>query len=76
MYIFRVRLASFMAGFASATVLGLYYLRRDLHVSHQFLAQQAEGYYSSLEARISLLERSTNGTPVSTEPPAPADQTA
>lgn len=56
MYLFRTRMASFMAGFASAAAASFYLMQQELQTGHRSLAAQAEKSYSDLEARISHLE--------------------
>eukprot|EP01018_Ginkgo_biloba_P019678 Gb_31488 [translate_table: standard] len=56
-YVFRVRLASFFAGAACASAFGLYVLHGDYQASHHILSQQAKELYSSLDGRISELEK-------------------
>jgi len=56
-YVFRVRAASFFAGAATASALGLYVLHGDYQTSHQILSQQAKELFNTLDGRISELEK-------------------
>lgn len=56
-YIFRVRIASFFAGAATALGLGLYVLQGDYQATHHILSQQTKELFSSLDGRISELEK-------------------
>ncbi|KAL4187231.1 hypothetical protein AMTRI_Chr09g17910 [Amborella trichopoda] len=56
-YILRVRLASFFAGAATASAVGLYFLHRDYHIAHQTISKQVRAFYESLDGRISELEK-------------------
>ncbi|KAK3232461.1 hypothetical protein Dsin_004342 [Dipteronia sinensis] len=55
-YVLRVRLASFFAGAATASFLGLYVLYKDYKVAHETISQQAKDLHESLDRRISTLE--------------------
>ncbi|KAH7543771.1 hypothetical protein ACOSP7_031483 [Xanthoceras sorbifolium] len=55
-YVLRVRLASFFAGAATASFLGLYVLYKDYKVAHESISQQAKGLHESMDRRISALE--------------------
>ncbi|CAI0397572.1 unnamed protein product [Linum tenue] len=55
-YVLRVRLASFFAGAATASFVGLYSLYKDYKVAHESISQQVTGLYETLDARISALE--------------------
>ncbi|KDP27402.1 hypothetical protein JCGZ_20933 [Jatropha curcas] len=55
-YVFRVRLASFFAGAATASFVGFYVLYKDYKVAHESISQQVKGLHESLETRISALE--------------------
>ncbi|CAL1366485.1 unnamed protein product [Linum trigynum] len=55
-YVLRVRLASFFAGAATASFVGLYSLYKDYKVAHESISQQVTGLYGTLDARISALE--------------------
>ncbi|XP_048325355.1 uncharacterized protein LOC107414967 [Ziziphus jujuba] len=56
-YVLRVRAASFFAGAATASFLGLYILHHDYKVAHEAISQQMKGLHESLDKRISALER-------------------
>ncbi|XAR71588.1 hypothetical protein NMG60_11017930 [Bertholletia excelsa] len=56
-YILRVRLASFFAGAATASFLGLCLLDKDFKVAHDSISQQMKGLHESLDTRISALEK-------------------
>ncbi|KAL6320423.1 hypothetical protein AAG906_007120 [Vitis piasezkii] len=56
-YVLRVRLASFFAGAATASFLGLYILHKDYKVAHESISRQMKGLNDSLDARISALEK-------------------
>ncbi|XP_057477443.1 uncharacterized protein LOC130765116 [Actinidia eriantha] len=56
-YVLRVRFASFFAGAAVTSALGLYLLRDDYKAAHQSISQQMNGLYESLDGRISALEK-------------------
>ncbi|KAJ9130950.1 hypothetical protein P3X46_017366 [Hevea brasiliensis] len=55
-YVLRVRLASFFAGAATASLLGFYVLYKDYKVAHESISQQVKGLHESLDTRISALE--------------------
>ncbi|CAN0922717.1 hypothetical protein LINGRAHAP2_LOCUS33200 [Linum grandiflorum] len=55
-YVLRVRLASFFAGAATASFVGLYSLYKDYKVAHESISHQVKGLYETLDARISALE--------------------
>ncbi|XP_058085540.1 uncharacterized protein LOC131233004 [Magnolia sinica] len=69
-YVLRVRLASFFAGAATASVLGLYILHRDYKIAHNALSQQVNSLYKSVDERISALEKLKEA-----EPPARLEAT-
>ncbi|KAK7317088.1 hypothetical protein RJT34_01029 [Clitoria ternatea] len=56
-YVLRVRLASFFAGAATASLAGFYCLHRDYKIAHQSISQQMNDLHGSLESRISTLEK-------------------
>ncbi|KAL5567679.1 hypothetical protein UlMin_024258 [Ulmus minor] len=56
-YVLRVRAASFFAGAATASFLGLYILHNDYKVAHESISQQMKGLHESLDRRISSLEK-------------------
>ncbi|KAK6936623.1 hypothetical protein RJ641_033653 [Dillenia turbinata] len=56
-YVLRVRLASFFAGAATASFLGIYLLHKDYKVAQDSISQQMKGFHDSLEERISTLEK-------------------
>ncbi|KAK9292483.1 hypothetical protein L1049_020456 [Liquidambar formosana] len=56
-YVLRVRLASFFAGAAAASCLGMYILYKDYKVAHQSISQQMKNLHESLDGRISALEK-------------------
>ncbi|OMO95094.1 hypothetical protein CCACVL1_05595 [Corchorus capsularis] len=55
-YVFRVRLASFFSGAATASFLGLYILYKDYKVAHESITQQVRSLHESLDRRISAVE--------------------
>ncbi|XP_019095750.1 PREDICTED: uncharacterized protein LOC104761393 [Camelina sativa] len=55
-YVLRVRLASFFAGAATASFIGLSVLYKDYKVAHESISQQAKSFHDSLNRRISVLE--------------------
>ncbi|PON81199.1 ABC transporter A family protein [Trema orientale] len=55
-YVLRVRAASFFAGAATASFLGIYILHNDYKVAHEAISQQMKGLHESLDRRISALE--------------------
>lgn len=57
-YVLRVRIASFFAGAAVASAMGIYALQQDYKTAHHAHSQQAISLYQSLEGRISALEKS------------------
>ncbi|KAJ8760777.1 hypothetical protein K2173_021815 [Erythroxylum novogranatense] len=56
-YVLRVRLASFFAGAATASSIGLYVLYNDYKLAHESISQQVKGLHESLDRRISYLEK-------------------
>ncbi|KAF5732439.1 hypothetical protein HS088_TW18G01134 [Tripterygium wilfordii] len=56
-HVLKVRLASFFAGAATASLLGIYVLYKDYKVAHQAISQQMKGLHESLDRRISALEK-------------------
>ncbi|RWR80822.1 putative transmembrane protein [Cinnamomum micranthum f. kanehirae] len=56
-YVLRVRLASFFAGAAAASAVGLYLLHKDYKIAHEAITQQVKGLYESLDERITALEK-------------------
>ncbi|KAI7993780.1 hypothetical protein LOK49_LG11G02896 [Camellia lanceoleosa] len=56
-YVVRVRFASFFAGAALTSAIGLYVLRDDYKTAHQSISLQMDGLYESLDGRISKLEK-------------------
>ncbi|KAA8525088.1 hypothetical protein F0562_007048 [Nyssa sinensis] len=56
-YVLRVRFASFFAGAAVASAVGIYILHKDYKAAHQSISQQMNGLYESLDGRISALEK-------------------
>ncbi|CAK9167450.1 unnamed protein product [Ilex paraguariensis] len=56
-YVLRVRFASFFAGAAVASAVGLYMLHKDYKTANQAISQQMNGLYESLDGRISALEK-------------------
>eukprot|EP00250_Pteridium_aquilinum_P008185 c17747_g1_i1 orf=124-411(+) len=62
MYMFRTRLASFMAGFASAAAASFYLIQTEIHSGNRCLADQVNKSYSELEARILHLETVTQAS--------------
>ncbi|CAN8302012.1 unnamed protein product [Cochlearia groenlandica] len=55
-YVLRVRLASFFAGAATASFIGLSVLYNDYKIAHESISQQAKAFHDSLDKRISTLE--------------------
>ncbi|KAF8056718.1 hypothetical protein N665_1269s0005 [Sinapis alba] len=55
-YVLRVRMASFFAGAATASLIGLSVLYNDYKVAHQSISHQAKAFHDSLDTRISTLE--------------------
>ncbi|XP_057951321.1 uncharacterized protein LOC131146060 [Malania oleifera] len=56
-YVLKVRLASFFAGAATASFLGLYLLHNDYKVAHESISQKMKSFHDSLDGRISSLEK-------------------
>ncbi|KAL6979392.1 hypothetical protein U1Q18_021057 [Sarracenia purpurea var. burkii] len=56
-YVLRVRFASFFAGAAAASAVGLFALRDDYKNAHRSISQQMNGLHESLDGRISELEK-------------------
>ncbi|XP_043716547.1 uncharacterized protein LOC122664676 [Telopea speciosissima] len=56
-YFLRVRLASFFAGAATASAVGLLVLYRDYKVAQESISQQMKGLFESLDGRILSLEK-------------------
>ncbi|KAA8533548.1 hypothetical protein F0562_031018 [Nyssa sinensis] len=56
-FLLRVRLASFFAGAATASFLGLYLLYKDYKVAHDSISRQMKGLHKSLDGRISASEK-------------------
>ncbi|KAJ6840507.1 uncharacterized protein M6B38_309955 [Iris pallida] len=54
-FMLRVRLSSFFAGAASASVAGFYFLHKDYELAHEALSQQVREGYESLEGRCEVL---------------------
>ncbi|KAJ7297234.1 hypothetical protein O6H91_11G079600 [Diphasiastrum complanatum] len=74
--LWRVRFASFAAGFASAAALAMYMLQKDVQTSHRILADQAARYHTALEERISRLENLTANLSSPDSQTSPIDQVA
>ncbi|XP_072994086.1 uncharacterized protein [Typha latifolia] len=62
-FMFRVRLASFFAGAAAASVAGFYLLYKDYMVAQEAISRQVKGLnvtlderYEALNGRITALE--------------------
>ncbi|KAJ0964141.1 hypothetical protein J5N97_029263 [Dioscorea zingiberensis] len=55
--VFRVRLSSFFAGAAVASVAGSYLLYKDYKLAHQAVSEQVEEIYKSLEDRYEALDK-------------------
>ncbi|XP_020098702.1 uncharacterized protein LOC109717364 [Ananas comosus] len=53
----RVRLASFFAGAAVASVAGFYLLYKDYMVAHDALSRQVKGLYETLDERYEALNQ-------------------
>ncbi|XP_030467216.1 uncharacterized protein LOC115686152 [Syzygium oleosum] len=56
-YVLRVRMASFFAGAATASFIGLYILHNDYKAAQESLSRQMKGLHASLDRRISDLEK-------------------
>ncbi|XP_074355484.1 uncharacterized protein LOC141695126 [Apium graveolens] len=56
-YVLRVRLASFFAGAAVASMAGLYTLHNDYTAAHQSISHKMNSLHDSLNGRISALEK-------------------
>ncbi|KAF7847236.1 hypothetical protein BT93_L3167 [Corymbia citriodora subsp. variegata] len=56
-YVMRVRMASFFAGAATASFIGLYILHNDYKVAQESVSHQMKGLHTSLDRRISDLEK-------------------
>ncbi|PKA53071.1 hypothetical protein AXF42_Ash018979 [Apostasia shenzhenica] len=56
-FMFRVRLASFFAGAATASVAGFYLLYKDYMLGQEAISQQVKGVSESLSERIEALSR-------------------
>ncbi|XP_042480636.1 uncharacterized protein LOC122061444 [Macadamia integrifolia] len=56
-YFLRVRLASFFAGAATASAVGLFVLYRDYKVAHDSISGQMKDLFDSMDGRISALEK-------------------
>ncbi|KAH7692494.1 hypothetical protein IHE45_01G070700 [Dioscorea alata] len=54
--VFRVRLSSFFAGAAIASVAGSYVLYKDYKLAHQAVSDQVAEVYQSLEDRYEALD--------------------
>ncbi|CAN6842309.1 unnamed protein product [Brassica oleracea] len=55
-YVLRVRMASFFAGAATASLIGLSVLYKDYKVAHESISHQAKTFHDSLDTKISTLE--------------------
>ncbi|KAK9724869.1 hypothetical protein RND81_05G104200 [Saponaria officinalis] len=55
-YVLRVRVASFFAGTAVASSLGLYFLYNDYKFAHLSISHQMKRLHDSLDKRVSALE--------------------
>ncbi|CAH8361842.1 unnamed protein product [Eruca vesicaria subsp. sativa] len=55
-YVLRVRMASFFAGAATASCIGLSVLYKDYKTPHESISLQAKAFHDSLDTRISTLE--------------------
>nr|GMD94859.1 transmembrane protein, putative [Ipomoea batatas]GME00541.1 transmembrane protein, putative [Ipomoea batatas] len=56
-YVTKVRLTSFLAGAATASFAGIYLLHQDYKACHDSIAQEVKGFQTSLDDRISALEK-------------------
>ncbi|KAE9464701.1 hypothetical protein RHSIM_Rhsim03G0214200 [Rhododendron simsii] len=56
-YVLRVKMASFFAGAATASLIGLYLLHEDYKAAHHSISQKMKGLHESLDGRITSLER-------------------
>ncbi|XP_008784868.1 uncharacterized protein LOC103703700 [Phoenix dactylifera] len=56
-FMFRVRLSSFFAGAATASVVGFYLLYKDYMVAHEAISGQVSGIYETLDERYEALNR-------------------
>ncbi|GMH37314.1 hypothetical protein BSKO_05187 [Bryopsis sp. KO-2023] len=71
--LFRIRLTSFLAGFAVAGGLALYQLQHDVKKSHAIIAGEVESFktdFKTLSVRLSKLEQADLA------PPTPPSETA
>ncbi|KAH7444336.1 hypothetical protein KP509_02G074200 [Ceratopteris richardii] len=60
MYVLRTRLASFVAGFASAAALGFYFVQSEIYNGNHAIFAQVNKSFKDLEYRISRLESSSH----------------
>ncbi|URE49728.1 hypothetical protein MUK42_31976 [Musa troglodytarum] len=56
-FLLRVRLASFFAGAATASLAGFYLLSKDYLLAHDAVARQVKGVYESLDGRYEALNK-------------------
>ncbi|CAD5190279.1 uncharacterized protein LOC135629363 [Musa acuminata AAA Group] len=56
-FLFRVRLASFFAGAAAASLAGFCLLYKDYMLAHDAIAQQAKGVYEDFDERFESLNK-------------------
>ncbi|XP_010905469.1 uncharacterized protein [Elaeis guineensis] len=54
-FMFRVRLSSFFAGAATASIGGFYLLYKDYMVAHEAISRQVRGIYETLDERYEAL---------------------
>ncbi|KAH9602199.1 hypothetical protein KSS87_005595 [Heliosperma pusillum] len=56
-YVMKLKLASFIAGTAVASVAGVYIIYKDYNISHLSLSDQMKLLHDSLDERVSSLEK-------------------
>ncbi|WOL18133.1 hypothetical protein Cni_G26926 [Canna indica] len=56
-FLFRVRMASFFAGAATASIAGFYILYKDYMLAHDAIGQQVNNIYQTLDERHEALNR-------------------
>ncbi|KAJ8497531.1 hypothetical protein OPV22_008083 [Ensete ventricosum] len=56
-FLFRVRLASFFAGAAAASLAGFCHLYKDYMLAHDAIAQQVKGVYEDIDERFESLNK-------------------
>ncbi|KAL8167403.1 hypothetical protein V2J09_008902 [Rumex salicifolius] len=56
-YVLRVRLASFFAGAATASLGGIYFLYKDYKLANDSISNQLKRVHESLDQRLSSIEQ-------------------